>query len=92
MATIKIYELQYLAIINAAAALCPTDRDAFVASVHAELLYEPMIGDGNVGCAIRRAQLLFAHPQIDESRTSRWDRLEPRFERPSKDTVSKRVA
>ena len=52
MSSIPVTEPQYLAIANAAAALCPSDRDQFVAAVHAELRGQP-IGDGTVGRAIR---------------------------------------
>ena len=62
MVPIPISELQYLAIANAAAALCPSDRDQFIARVHAELRGQP-IGDGTIGCAIRAAQVNFTHPE-----------------------------
>ena len=55
MVPIPISELQYLTIANAAAALCPSDRDQFIARVHAELRGQP-IGDGTIGRAIRAAQ------------------------------------
>ena len=62
MVPIPISELQYLAIANAAAALCPSDRDQFIARVHAELRGQP-IGDGTIGRAIRAAQVNFPHPE-----------------------------
>jgi hypothetical protein len=62
MVPIPISELQYLAITNAAAALCPSDRDQFIARVHAELRGQP-IGDGTIGRAIRAAQVNFPHPE-----------------------------
>ena len=62
MVPIPISELQYLAIANAAAALCPSDRDQFIARVHAELRGQP-IGDGTIGHAIRAAQVNFPHPE-----------------------------
>ena len=62
MVPIPISELQYFAIANAAAALCPSDRDQFIARVHAELRGQP-IGDGTIGRAIRAAQVNFPHPE-----------------------------
>ena len=62
MVPIPISELQYLAIANAAAALCPSDRDQFIARVHAELRGQP-IGDGAIGRAIRAEQVNFPHPE-----------------------------
>ena len=62
MVPIPISELQYLTIANAAAALCPSDRDQFIARVHAELRGQP-IGDGTIGRAIRAAQVNFPHPE-----------------------------
>jgi len=82
---IPITELQFLAIANAAAALYPSDRDRFVAAVHAELAGKP-IGDGSVGCAIRIAQVKFSHPE-PERVPSRWDRSAPPFEKISKAAV-----
>ena len=61
MVPIPISEPQYFAIANAAAALCPSDRDQFIARVHAELRGQP-IGDGTIGRAIRAA-LNFPHPE-----------------------------
>ena len=62
MVPIPISELQYLAIANAAAALCPSDRDQFIARVHAELRGQP-IGDGTMGRAIRAVQVSVPHPE-----------------------------
>ena len=62
MVPIPISEPQYLAIVNAAAALCPSDRDQFIARVHAELRGQP-IGDGTIGRAIGAAQVNFPHPE-----------------------------
>jgi hypothetical protein len=75
-----VSEPQYLAIFNAANALCASDRDQFVAAVYAELRALPMIGDGSIGIAIRRAQVSFPPPK----KPSRWDRDRPRFENRSK--------
>jgi hypothetical protein len=82
---IPITELQFLAIANAAAALCPSDRDRFVAAVHAELVGQP-IGDGSIGRAIRIAQVKFSHPE-PERVPSRWVRSAPPFEKISKAAV-----
>jgi hypothetical protein len=64
MSPIRISELQFFAIANAAAALCPSDRDQFIARVHAELRGQP-IGDGSIGRAIRIVQASFPHPEPD---------------------------
>ena len=69
MVPIPISELQYLAIASAAAALCPSDRDQFIARVHAELRGQP-IGDGTIGRAIRAVQVNFPHPEPDQSPTA----------------------
>ena len=45
MPPIPVTELQYLAILNAANALCASDRAQFVAAVYAELHGKP-VGDG----------------------------------------------
>jgi hypothetical protein len=74
---------QFLAIANAAAALCPPDRDPFIAAVAAELEGQSMIGDGTVGRAIRAVQGRFAHPEPAPV-PGRWQRERPRFERVSK--------
>ena len=62
MSPIPVTDPQYLAICSAASALCPSDRDQFIARVHAELRGQP-IGDGTVGRAIRAAQVNFPHPE-----------------------------
>lgn len=80
MSPIAVTDLQFLAIANAANALCASDRDAFVAAVHAELRALPMIGDGSLGLAIRVALVSFPPPK----KPSRWDRDRPRFESRSK--------
>jgi hypothetical protein len=59
---IPLSQPQFLAIANAAAALCPADRDPFIAAVAAELHGLP-IGDGTVGRAIREVQGRFSHPE-----------------------------
>ena len=65
MSPIPITEPQFLAIANAAAALCTAaDRDQFIARVHAELRGQP-IGDGSIGRAIRIVQASFPHPEPD---------------------------
>lgn len=82
MSPIKLTEPQFLAIANAAAALCPPDRDQFYAAVAVELEGRP-IGDGSVGCAIRIAQANFPRPE-PERQPPRWHRATPSFERSSK--------
>jgi hypothetical protein len=84
MSPISLTEPQWLAIANAANALCLSDRDRFVAAVHAELTGRP-IGDGSVGCAIRAAQAKFHHPEPAQV-PSRWDRDTPAFEKVSRRT------
>jgi hypothetical protein len=75
---------QFLAIANAAAALCPPDRDPFIAAVAAELEGQSMIGDGTVGRAIRAVQGRFQHPEPEATSASRWDRKAPGYDRASK--------
>jgi hypothetical protein len=79
MSPLLVTEGQFLAVLNAANALCSTDRDAFVTAVARELKGKP-IGDGAIGRAIRAAQVSFPPPK----KPSRWDRDRPRFESPSK--------
>lgn len=74
---------QFLAICNASAALCPSDRDLFIAAVAAELHGLPIIGDGSVGRAIRAVRGRFSHPEPPDV-PGRWERDRPRFERTSK--------
>ena len=62
MSPIPVTDPQYLAICSAASALCPSDRDQFIARVHAELRGQP-IGDGTIGRAIRAVQVSFPHPE-----------------------------
>ena len=65
MSPIPISELQYIAIANAANALCTAaDRDQFVAQVYAVLQGQP-IGDGSIGRAIRIVQASFPHHEPD---------------------------
>jgi hypothetical protein len=79
MSPIPVSEPQYLAILNAANALCAPDRDQFVAAVYAELRRNKPIGDGSIGRAIRIAQTSFNRPAPTE-KPSRWGRDRPRFE------------
>jgi hypothetical protein len=79
---IRVSELQYLAIFNAACALCPADRDQFVAAVARELVGQP-VGDGSVGRAIRAVQVRFAHPEPSRV-PPRWERARPAFEKASR--------
>lgn len=79
-------EQQFRDIVNASAALCPSDRDPFIAAVAAELHGLPIVGDGSVGRAIRAVQPKFAHPEPPEM-PARWQRDKPRFEHASKRSV-----
>jgi hypothetical protein len=78
---IPLSQPQFLAIANAAAALCPSDRDPFIAAVAAALEGQP-IGDGTIGRALRDVQCRFAHPEPPREEP-RWSRA-PRFEHASK--------
>ena len=69
---IPLSDSQFLAVIDAATALSPTDRDAFVAAVAAKLQGQP-IGDGTIGRAIREVQAAFPHPEV-EPVPPRWAR------------------
>jgi hypothetical protein len=82
MSPILLTASQFLAIANAAAALCPVDRDKFVADV-AAALQGRLIGDGVVGCVIREVQLRFPHPE-PEPMPPRWARDKPRYEKVSR--------
>jgi hypothetical protein len=73
---------QFLAIVNAAASLCPCDRDQFLAAVATELCGK-LIGDGSVGRAIREVQSKFPHPEV-EPVPPRWARDKPKYERASR--------
>jgi hypothetical protein len=75
MPPILVSDPQYLAILNAAAALCPSERDEFYAAVARELVGKP-IGDGSVGCAIRSVQAKFARLVAAPERGGkiRWER------------------
>jgi hypothetical protein len=75
---IPLSQPQFLAIANAAAALCPSDRDGFIAAVAAELA-----GHAPIGRAIREVQGRFAHPEPPQA-PARWQRERPRFEHASK--------
>ena len=78
---IPLSQPQFLAIANAAA-LCPADRDPFIAAVAAALEAQP-IGDGIIGRIIRDVQCRFDHPEPEQV-PARWERDKPRFERSSK--------
>jgi hypothetical protein len=68
MPPIIISDRQYLTIANAAAALCPADRDQFMAAVARELAGRE-IGDGAVGRAVASAfQALWSPPDISRAR------------------------
>jgi hypothetical protein len=72
---IPLSQPQFLAIPNAAA-LCPSDRDPFIAAVAAELAGHAPVGDGSVGRAIREVQGRFAHPEPPQA-PARWQRERP---------------
>ena len=80
--SILITDQQYLAIANAAAALCPADRDQFIAAVARELAGQS-IGDGTVGRAIRNVQPRFSHPEPENGPPRRWRQSKPRHEKQS---------
>jgi hypothetical protein len=79
---IPLSQPQFLAIANAAAALFPSDRDAFIAAVAAALEGQPL-GDGTIGRIIRDLQGHFDHPEPEHS-PARWERDKPAFEHSSK--------
>lgn len=83
--SITLTDEQSLAISNAAAALCPTDRDQFYQAV-ARQLDGREIGDGAVHRAVAVAfQAFWRPPDITTTRVpSRWNRVEPHFDRASK--------
>ena len=82
---IELSDAQSLAISNAAAALCPTDRDQFYQAVARQLAGRE-IGDGAVHRAVAVAfQAFWRPPDIVTMRVpSRWNRAEPRFDHASK--------
>jgi hypothetical protein len=86
MSPILLTGSQFLAIVNAAAALCPVDRDAFLVAIAVALQGRP-IGDGTVGRAIREVQSRFSHPEPDPV-PPRWTRDRPRFERVSREAAA----
>jgi hypothetical protein len=83
--SIELTDAQSLAISNAAAALCPTDRDQFYQAVARQLAGRE-IGDGAVHRAVAVAFQAFWRPSdITTMRVpSRWNRAEPRFDHASK--------
>jgi hypothetical protein len=83
---LQLSELQFLHIANAAAALCPVDRDPFLVAVAAALQGHQLIGDGTIGRVIRECQLKFPHPEVEQV-PPRWARDKPRYERMSKRVV-----
>jgi hypothetical protein len=74
---------QFAAIANAAAALCPVDRDPFLLAVAAALQDQLIVGDGTIGRIVREVQLRFPHPEV-EPVPPRWARDKPRYERMSR--------
>ena len=86
MPTIELTAEQSLAISNAAAALCPADRDAFFAAVARQLAGHE-IGDGSVARAISAAFQTYWHPPdfVITRAAPRWSRTHrPRFDHASK--------
>ena len=83
--SIRLTDAQSLTINNAAAALCPADRDQFLAAVARQLAGHE-IGDGAVHRAVAVAfQAFWRPPDITTTRVpSRWNRVEPHFDRASK--------
>jgi hypothetical protein len=80
---ISLTETQFLAIVNASAALCPADRDGFIAAVAAALQGQTIVGDGTIGRVVRDCQLKFPHPEVERV-PPRWARDKPRYERASR--------
>jgi hypothetical protein len=76
---IPLSQPQFLALTNAAAALFPPHRDAFLCAVASALAGQPIVGDGTLGRAIRDAQVKFARPEPE--RPARWERSKPDFGR-----------
>jgi hypothetical protein len=83
---IQLSESQTSAVHSAAQALCPSDRDAFLAAVAEQLAAQVEIGDGCVHRAICTAFSTFWHPPAAEivRATSRWSRAAPNFAHASK--------
>jgi hypothetical protein len=77
---IQVTESQYLAIVNAASALSPGDRDEFLATVARELEGK-VVGDGTLGRAVAAAFKVFFDPPQEATRPGRWDRDHPRFDK-----------
>jgi hypothetical protein len=70
---ICLSERQLLAVANAAAALCPADRDQFLQTV-AHQLAGCEIGDGSVHRAVAAAFQAFWRPPETPHTPSRWSR------------------
>ena len=69
MSSIPVTEPQYLAIANAAAALCPSDRDQFISRVYGELQGH-LIGDGTIGRASASCKRASRNPKLTVNHTS----------------------
>lgn len=80
---ISLSEPQSLAVTNAAAALCPADRDLFYQAVAHQLTGQE-IGDGAVHRAVATAFQAFWKPPELPHTPPRWHSGAPRFERMSK--------
>jgi hypothetical protein len=59
---IPVTENQFSVILSASSALCPSDRDQFLAAVAHELAAMPELGDGAVARAVAVAFRTFFHP------------------------------
>jgi hypothetical protein len=80
---VALSELQFLHIVNAAAALNPVDRDPFLVAVATALQSQQLIGDGTIGRVVRDCQLKFPHPEVERV-PPRWGQSRPRYERASR--------
>jgi hypothetical protein len=80
---ICLSERQSLTVTNAAAVLCPADRDQFYQAV-AHQLAGHEIGDGAVHRAVAAAFQAFWKPPEMPHTPSRWQRDTPRFEKTSR--------
>jgi hypothetical protein len=82
---ISLSDRQSLTVTNAAAALCPADRDPFYQAV-AHQLAGHEIGDGSVHRAVAVAfKAFWQPPEVPHTPTpSRWQRERPGFEKSSR--------
>jgi hypothetical protein len=80
---ICLSDRQSLAVTNAAAALCPSDRDPFLEAVARQLAGQEL-GDGAVHRAVAVAFQAFWKPPEVPHTPSRWQRAKPDYERAAK--------